>query len=263
MAATLASSALAALAPARAVAHRGRGAVAAPTLTPSRVTLRGAPLRGQHSRRSVPAAPSAAGRGGVKRVLAMAAATSVRIIIQGRHLEVTPGIRDHCEDKIVKAIKNFEGNIKEVDVKLSVRGGDAGTGARAQRVELTLYTLRHGVVRAEDVEDSLYAAIDLVCDKVRGRPRLGPPTPGSGNTTRRPDPTLPHRPPLSMAYTRDQTSAYPRTLWAPDSAPRIIGIQDTPPLLTGVVLPQPRFLGSLSPELPTSFVAVALATAPS
>jgi len=104
-------------------------------------------------------------------VLAMAAATSVRIIIQGRHLEVTPGIRDHCEDKIVKAIKNFEGNIKEVDVKLSVRGGDAGTGARAQRVELTLYTLRHGVVRAEDVEDSLYAAIDLVCDKLKRKLR--------------------------------------------------------------------------------------------
>lgn len=95
----------------------------------------------------------------------------MRIIIQGRNLEVTPAIRDYCEDKITKAISHFEGNIKEVDVKLSVRGGDAGTGARAQRTELTLYTLRHGVVRAEDVEDNLYASVDLVCDKLKRKLR--------------------------------------------------------------------------------------------
>ena len=40
---------------------------------------------------------------------------------------------------------------------------------RRQRAEITVYTLRNGVVRAEDEEDSLYAAIDLVSDKV-GRP---------------------------------------------------------------------------------------------
>jgi len=33
-------------------------------------------------------------------------------------------------------------------------------------VEVTIHTLRNGVVRVEDAEDSLYAAIDLVCDKV-------------------------------------------------------------------------------------------------
>lgn len=37
---------------------------------------------------------------------------------------------------------------------------------REQKVEVTLYVLRNGVVRVEDKEESLYAAIDLVCDKV-------------------------------------------------------------------------------------------------
>ena len=99
-------------------------------------------------------------------VLAASTPTSVRIIIQGRNVEVTPAIQDYCEEKVTKAIAHFEGNIKEVDVKLSVRGGDAGVGARQQRTELTVYTLRSGVVRVEDVEENLYASVDLVCDKV-------------------------------------------------------------------------------------------------
>ena len=43
---------------------------------------------------------------------------------------------------------------------------------REQKVDVTIYTLRNGVVRVEDVEDSLYAAIDLVCDKVMHRVML-------------------------------------------------------------------------------------------
>ena len=34
-------------------------------------------------------------------------------------------------------------------------------------MEVTLYTLRHGVVRVEDCEDDLYAAVDLVADKLK------------------------------------------------------------------------------------------------
>ena len=99
--------------------------------------------------------------------MAASPAATVRIIIQGRKIEVTPAIRDYCEEKITKALSHFEGQIKEVDVKLSVRGGDAGKGTREQRTEITAYTLKHGVVRAEDVEENLYASVDLVCDKVR------------------------------------------------------------------------------------------------
>jgi hypothetical protein len=37
---------------------------------------------------------------------------------------------------------------------------------RQQKVDITLFTVRHGVVRVEDAEASLYASLDVVCDKV-------------------------------------------------------------------------------------------------
>lgn len=37
---------------------------------------------------------------------------------------------------------------------------------RQQKVDVTITTLKAGVVRVEDSEESLYASIDLVCDKV-------------------------------------------------------------------------------------------------
>ena len=75
------------------------------------------------------------------------------------------------EDKVAKAVHNYEAVVKEIDVRLSVAGGDAGKGPRAQRAEVTIFTHRYGVVRVEDCEESAYAAVDVVCDKVRSKLR--------------------------------------------------------------------------------------------
>eukprot|EP01025_Chloroclados_australasicus_P037626 TRINITY_DN38465_c0_g1_i1.p1 TRINITY_DN38465_c0_g1~~TRINITY_DN38465_c0_g1_i1.p1 ORF type:complete len:261 (-),score=29.60 TRINITY_DN38465_c0_g1_i1:183-965(-) len=93
--------------------------------------------------------------------------TTVKIITQGRHMEVTDAIKKYVEDKIGKAVSPFESQVREVDVTLSVRGGDTPTkGSKQQATQVTVYTTRNAVVRAQDVEDNLYASIDLVCDKV-------------------------------------------------------------------------------------------------
>lgn len=72
---------------------------------------------------------------------------------------------------IPQAIHNFEGAVKEIDVKLSATGthgkGGEAHHQRNQKVEVTVYTLRHGVIRVEDTEEDLYAAIDLVTDKLK------------------------------------------------------------------------------------------------
>ncbi|KAF6255828.1 chloroplast-specific ribosomal protein [Scenedesmus sp. NREL 46B-D3] len=96
-----------------------------------------------------------------------APAQPVKITIQGRRLPVTDAIRQYVEEKINKAVANYAHNIKKIDVTISARGGDTGTqGAKQQKVDVTITTLRSGVVRVEDSEESLYASIDLVCDKV-------------------------------------------------------------------------------------------------
>lgn len=90
-----------------------------------------------------------------------------KVIIQGRRLSVTEPIKKYVEEKINRAVGHFKQILKEVDVSLSARGGDTGTqGKKLQKVEITVYTLGNGVVRVEDAEESLYAAIDLAADKL-------------------------------------------------------------------------------------------------
>ena len=92
-------------------------------------------------------------------------------LLLSRTLSIQPIQQQLQEDKVAKAVHNYEAVVKEIDVRLSVAGGDAGKGARAQRAEVTIFTHRYGVVRVEDCEGSAYAAVDLVCDKVRSKLR--------------------------------------------------------------------------------------------
>eukprot|EP00270_Netrium_digitus_P009728 TRINITY_DN2977_c0_g1_i3.p1 TRINITY_DN2977_c0_g1~~TRINITY_DN2977_c0_g1_i3.p1 ORF type:complete len:345 (+),score=93.22 TRINITY_DN2977_c0_g1_i3:36-1070(+) len=94
------------------------------------------------------------------------ALAAVRLIVQGKHLELTEPIRKYVEDKVGHGVHNHSALVREVDVRLSVRGGDVGKGPRLQRCEVTIFTKKHGVVRAEEEAETLYAAIDTVSDVI-------------------------------------------------------------------------------------------------
>jgi|SRR5690625_4052410 len=79
--------------------------------------------------------------------------------IRGENLEVTEAIRDYVEKKVDKLKRYFDGPLtSDVHVKLSVYNNE-------QRIEVTI-PMKDLLLRGEVQHQDLYAAIDLVVDKL-------------------------------------------------------------------------------------------------
>jgi len=87
----------------------------------------------------------------------------MKLVIQGKNIEITDAIRDYVQQKISKAVSHFQHLTNEVDVNLSI-ARNPRIGPK-QSAEVTLY-INGAVVRAEESSDNLYASVDLVANKI-------------------------------------------------------------------------------------------------
>ena len=79
--------------------------------------------------------------------------SSMKFVIVGRNIEVTPGLREAVEDKIGKLEKYFNPDT-EVHVTLSVEKD-------RQKIEVTI-PVKGSIIRSEQVSSDMYVSIDLV-----------------------------------------------------------------------------------------------------
>ena len=87
----------------------------------------------------------------------------MKLVIQGKNIEITDSLREYVTNKIEKAVNHYQNLTTEVDVHLSVAKNPRINSK--QTAEVTIY-VNGSIVRAEEGSESLYASVDLVADKI-------------------------------------------------------------------------------------------------
>ncbi len=87
----------------------------------------------------------------------------MKLVIQGKNLEITEAIHEYVHQKISKAVSHYQQLTNEVDVHLSIARNPRINPK--QTAEVTIYA-NGTVIRAQESSENLYASVDLVADKI-------------------------------------------------------------------------------------------------
>ena len=87
----------------------------------------------------------------------------MQIIVKGRHMAVTDAMRDYADEKISKVSRVFNHDGMSAEVELSVEKNPSIENNHV--AEVTVFT-KGPVIRAKEASTDMYAAIDLVSEKL-------------------------------------------------------------------------------------------------
>ena len=92
----------------------------------------------------------------------------MQITVKGRHITVAEPVRAYAEEKIGKAAKIFDSDSIRAEVELYVERNPSIE--KNQVAEVTIYT-KGPVIRAKEAAIDMYAALDLVSEKLEKQVR--------------------------------------------------------------------------------------------
>jgi putative sigma-54 modulation protein len=87
----------------------------------------------------------------------------MEITVSGRKMTVSDSLRAYVEEKITNSVKVF--NITPMSAEVVLRKENNPANPASSIAEVTLYTKGH-IIRTEEAEEDMYAAIDVAAAKV-------------------------------------------------------------------------------------------------
>lgn len=82
----------------------------------------------------------------------------MKLKITSKKIELTDAIKSKIENTFIK-LEKYINDDTDIHVKIDVK-------KKNQKIEATIFTKSGTILRAEDSQENLYSAIDLVCDKL-------------------------------------------------------------------------------------------------
>ncbi|MGB4594129.1 MAG: ribosome-associated translation inhibitor RaiA [Coriobacteriia bacterium] len=93
----------------------------------------------------------------------------MNMIVKGRRMEVSPAIREYAEEKVGRVAKMLDDN-KILSAEVELYAERNPSIEKGHVAEVTMYTTGH-VIRAKEAAGDMYAAIDIVSEKLERQVR--------------------------------------------------------------------------------------------
>jgi putative sigma-54 modulation protein len=89
----------------------------------------------------------------------------MRVIVKARHMNLTPSLREHAEEKLGKALMRiFDRPAAQIEIELNDIGNVRDGANKECRV--TVFMPRGKTINIVEIDDDMYKAIDLAHDRV-------------------------------------------------------------------------------------------------